>query len=101
LYWSSVSLPEVTAKTIGFVPFCCGGKRSCSRSVASWLPVPGRDTLLLVRAPSLPTAPKTMTSMRNQIPMMISGLRAHSMPSLWSSRAIVFSPHTTTPPGAA
>jgi hypothetical protein len=47
---ASVILPLVTWKTIGLLPFCCGGKRLASRSVACWLSVPGRLRSLLVSA---------------------------------------------------
>ena len=44
----SVTAPVATWKTIGLAPFCCGGNSSASRSVASWLPVPGRLRSLFV-----------------------------------------------------
>jgi len=88
-YCWSVSLPDEMSKTIGFAPFCWGGNFSSSRSLASWLPVPGSERSLLVSEPILATAPKTITSMTTQAPMTTSGLRAASMPSLWSSRATV------------
>ena len=48
------SVPDGTWKTIGFLPFCCGGNRSASRSVARWLSVPGRLRSLVVSAPTRP-----------------------------------------------
>src|SRR3954469_23539078 len=87
LYLSSVSLPDLMSKTIGLAPFCWGGNFAFSRSVASWLPVPGRETSLLVDAPNLPTAPKTTTSSTTQRPMTSSGLRAQDNPSRCSRRA--------------
>ncbi len=57
--------PGGMLKTIGLAPFCCGGNFSCRRSLASWLPVPGRERSLLVRAPTIRTAPMIMTSITN------------------------------------
>ncbi len=59
----SVIFPESTWKTIGLVPFCWGGNWSARRSVAFWLPVPGRSTLLLVSAPTREMATTNTTRM--------------------------------------
>jgi hypothetical protein len=69
LFSSSVSLPVPTSKTIGFTPFCWGGKRSSRRSLTSWLPVPGRDSTLLVCAPTAATAAPTPRATTSQMPM--------------------------------
>ena len=61
LFLESVTFPVFVWKTIGFLPFCWGGKRSASTSVAAWLSVPGSSRLLLVFAPTdLTSAPTTI-----------------------------------------
>src|SRR6478735_10594906 len=81
----SVSAPVDTWKTIGFAPFCCGGKRSSRRSLASWLPVPGSARSLLVWAPNVATATPTPVPTRTQIAMTTRPCRAHQAPSARSS----------------
>src|SRR4051794_7082241 len=81
------------SNTIGLAPFCCGGNSSCSRSLASWLPVPGRERSLLVTAPTMRTAPTARTSITNQTPITISGRRAQSIPSRCKRRATKPSPN--------
>ena len=83
----SVTLPLVTLKMIGFDPFCCGGNPASSRSVASWLPVPGRSTLLLVSAPTCLTTSVTPAAAAIQIRSTITGWAATSLPRRYSSRA--------------
>src|SRR5436190_3255341 len=57
----SVTLPARVWKTSGLLPFCCGGKRAVSRSVAAWLSVPGNFRLLLVLLPKLREAATSTT----------------------------------------
>ncbi len=80
LFAWSVSLPLSTWKTIGLVPFCCGGNRFSSRSWTSWLPVPGRSRSLLVSEPKTRIAPKTPTMTSTQAPMTSSGRRPQKRP---------------------
>ena len=49
-------VPEWTWNTIGLLPFCWGGKRSASTSVARWLSVPGSSRLFEVFEPSVCSA---------------------------------------------
>jgi hypothetical protein len=51
LFAASVTLPLETWKTIGLEPFCCGGKRDASRSLAAWLSAPGSRRSSLVFDP--------------------------------------------------
>ena len=92
----AVSLPESTWKTIGFWPFCWGGKRSASRSVAFWLPVPGRSTLLLVSAPTREMATTNTTRMTTHASSTHSRWAAIQRPSRYRNPA---KPHPAT--GAA
>ena len=64
LFSGSVTFPFPSGekKTIGFLPFCWGGKRFASRSVAAWLSVPGSSRLLEVLAPTDLTRPTTTAS---------------------------------------
>jgi hypothetical protein len=95
LFASSVSFPVLTSKTIGFTPFCCGGKRSVSRFLTLWLPVPGRERSLLVWAPIAETAAPTPTATSAQRPITTSAWRALNAPSLCSNRAT----RPSRPPG--
>ena len=63
---ASVTLPAGGWKTIGLLPFCCGGKRSASRSVAAWLSVPGSSRLLEVLPPSVRIASKSTPTATTQ-----------------------------------
>ena len=70
------SVPESTWKTIGLLPFCCGGNLSASRSVARWLSVPGRLRSLVVSAPTRPTITTTATAITTHAISTSSGCRA-------------------------
>ncbi len=53
LFFASVTFPFWVWKMSGLPPFCWGGNRVASRSVAAWLLVPGRSRLLLVLLPKV------------------------------------------------
>jgi hypothetical protein len=88
LFVESVTWPVSTWKTIGLLPFCCGGKRSASRSVAAWLSVPGSSRLLLVLLPNVRTSKTTAAAARTHPPMTTHYRRAANIPSPCRRRAI-------------
>ena len=67
---------------IGLEPFCWGGNPACSRSVAAWLPVPGRLTLLSVLAPTCFTVSVTPAAKAIQNTSTTTGCAATRCPSL-------------------
>ena len=83
----SVTLPTPVWKTIGFAPFCCGGKRSARRSDAAWLSVPGRSRLFDVLPPSVRIRNPTTTRRSTHAPRTTHRLRAANDPSRYRSCA--------------
>jgi hypothetical protein len=80
-YFESVSLPLSVATTSGFDPYAWLGKRSLRRSVALWLPVPGRVTLLVVSEPAPRAAITSPTTNTSHSPRTTKRQRAHAWPS--------------------
>jgi hypothetical protein len=84
----SVILPLVTWKTTGLLPFCWGGKRLASRSVARWLSVPGRLRSLLVSAPTPQTSSRTTTTRPIQTATTTAARLAQRRPSRYRTPAM-------------
>ena len=78
---ASVTFPVSVRKTSGLLPFCCGGKRAASRSVAAWLSVPGSRRLLLVLLPRVREAMTRRATRRSQVARTTHFLRAANRPS--------------------
>jgi hypothetical protein len=63
------------------LPFCCGGKRSASRSIATWLSVPGSSRLSLVLLPNVRTSKTTAKARTTREPTTTHFRRAANIPS--------------------
>ena len=78
----SSSFPVAVEKTIGLLPFCCGGNCSASRSVARWLSVPGRLWSLDVSAPTTKTTRMTPATAMTQASRTTNRWATMNRPSL-------------------